>query len=60
MPGIYVDHCGLRYFYLSGLYVCVNSSLLEYATPTTPSLIADILDDFRKDLSREFCIELMD
>jgi hypothetical protein len=59
-PGIYVDDLGLRYFYLSGLYVCVNSTLLRHGMPITPGLLADILDEFRRDLSRASCIELMD
>jgi hypothetical protein len=59
-PGLYIDAFGLRYFYLSGMYVCVNSSLFRASIPTSPALITDILEELRRDLTGASCIELVD
>jgi hypothetical protein len=59
-PGLYADDLGLRYFYLTGMYVCVNSSLLRASVPNSPRLVTDILEELRQDFAAVSCIELMD
>jgi hypothetical protein len=59
-PGLYADDLGLRYFYLTGMYVSVNSSLLRASVPGSPGLVTDILEELRQDFTSVSCIELMD